>query len=130
MLKAVRMGQKKASDHREPGTVALGYLLRSRREAAGLSLTQMAKEFGISHTYLGRLERGEYAHPTPVILGRVAKCLQVRLEDLYALAGITLPTDLPEFGPYLRAKHPDWPTLIITELDDYCDFLKHKYSLQ
>jgi len=123
------MGQKKASNRHEPGVVALGDLLRMRREATGLSLTQMAKEFGISHTYLGRLERGEYAHPTPVILGRIARGLQVHLADLYALSGITLPTDLPDFGPYLRAKHPDWPKLVITELDDYCAFLKHKYSL-
>ena len=123
------MGQKQTSDHRDSGAVALGGLLRSRREAASLSLTQMAKKLGISHTYLGRLERGEYKHPAPDILSRIAKCLNLRLEDLYALAGITLPADLPEFAPYLRAKHPDWPSLVITELDDYCDFLKHKYSL-
>jgi transcriptional regulator with XRE-family HTH domain len=124
------MGQKQASDRRESGVAALGDLLKSRREATGLSLTQMAKRFGISRTYLGRLERGEYGHPAPEILTRIGKCLDLRLEDLYALAGITLPSDLPEFGPYLLAKHPDWPKLVITELDDYCDFLKHKYSLR
>lgn len=125
------MGQKKkASDHREPAAAALGDFLRTRREAAGLSLTQMAAKLGISRPYLGRLENGEYEHPAPEILSRMAKSLDVHLEDLYALAGIMMPTDLPDLGPYLRAKHPDWPKLVITELSDFCDFLKHKYSLQ
>ena len=124
------MGQEKnASDHREPGVATLGDLLRTRREAAGLSVTQMAEKLGVSRPYLGRLERGEYKRPTPEILSRIAKPLNARLEDLYALAGFTLPADLPDFIPYLRAKHPDWPKLVVTELDDFCDFLKHKYSL-
>lgn len=127
----VRMGQKnKALGHHESGVAALGDLLRTRRESAGLSLTQMAANLGISRPYLGRLESGQYKHPAPETLSRIAKTLNVHLEDLYALAGITLPTDLPDFGPYLQAKHPDWPNLVITELDDFCDFLKHKYSLR
>lgn len=125
------MGQKnKASDRREPGVAALGDFLRARREAARLSQTQMAAQIGVSRPYLGRLENGEYEHPAPEILSRMAKLLNVHLEDLYALAGVILPTDLPDFGPYLRAKHPDWPNLVITELDDFCGFLKHKYSLR
>lgn len=76
-------------------------------------------------------EPGVAAHkrPAPEILSRIAKPLNVHLEDLYALAGLTLPTDLPDFEPYLRAKHPDWPKPVITELDDFCDFLKQRYSL-
>ena len=125
------MGQKReASDHREADVSALGELLRVRRKAAGLSLNQMASKLGISRPYLGRLESGQCGHPAPAKLSRMARCLDVPLEDLYALAGITLPIDLPDLCPYLRAKHPDWPELVITELNDFCDFLRHKHSLR
>jgi transcriptional regulator with XRE-family HTH domain len=123
------MKQKRVSGHHESDVASLGDLLRVRREAAGLSLNQMALKLGISRPYLGRLESGECEHPAPAILNKMARCLDIPLEDLYALAGITLPTDLPDLCPYLRAKHPDWPEPVITQINNYCDFLKDKYSL-
>ena len=123
------MGQRKESDHHEPSASTLGDLLRSRREAAGLSLTRMAAKLGISRPYLSRLERGEYSNPSSKILIQLSKGLGIRTEDLYAMTGCLLPTDLPNFVPYLRAKYPDWPDLAIAELDDFHDFLRHKYSL-
>lgn len=124
------MEQRRRSDHHELDASTLSDLLRSRREASGLSLTRMAVKLGISQPYLSRLERGEYAHPSPKILLQIAKRLDVNPEDVYALTGYLLPPDLPSFAPYLRAKHPDWPNLVIVEITDFCDFLKHKYSLR
>jgi transcriptional regulator with XRE-family HTH domain len=103
-------------------------MLRAKREAEGLTITQLASELGISRTYLSRLERGEYAHPSVKILSHMADRFDVRHEDLYALADYMRPTELPGFGPYLRAKHPDWPEVVRIELTDFYDFLKHKYS--
>src|SRR6202022_927934 len=100
------MGQTKQSDHHESGVSTLGDLLRSRREAAGLSLTQMAAKLGISRPYLSRLERGQYSNPSSKILIQLSKGLSIRTEDLYAMTGCLLPTELPSFAPYLRAKHP------------------------
>jgi transcriptional regulator with XRE-family HTH domain len=131
MSTGVYMGEEdKTSDRRELGAAAFGEFLREQRKAAGLSITQMASKLGISRPYLGKLERGAIKHPAPIMLSKIAKRLDMHLEDLYALAGLTLPTDLPDFAPYLRAKHPDWPTPVITELDNFCDFLKHRYSLK
>jgi transcriptional regulator with XRE-family HTH domain len=124
------MRNNQLSDHREVRYGALGDLLKSRREAAGLTLHEMATKLGISRQYLGRLERGEYMHPAPEILFRIVKCLNVSSEDLYALTGLLPMTDLPSLAPYLRAKHPDWPDAVIAELDDFCNYLKHKYSLR
>lgn len=124
------MGKHHQLDRHDDLAFALGSLLKSRREAAGLSLTQMAARLGVSRPYLSRLERGEYEHPSPRILHQMVKHLDIRPEDLYALTGCMLPTDLPSFGPYLRAKYPDWPDLVRIELTDFYGFLKHKYSLQ
>ncbi len=119
----------KALGRRELGVAVLGDFLRNRREADDLSVTQMAAKLGVSRPYLGRLERGQIKRPAPEILSRIAKPLNVHLEDLYALAGFILPTDLPAFGPYLHAKHPDWPPTVTTALAEYYEFLEYKYSL-
>jgi hypothetical protein len=73
-------------------------------------------------------ERAEAAHPSAELLLRIIKCGVIRPENLYALTGLLLPTDLPDLIPYLHAKHPDWPDLMIVELDHYCGYLKTKYS--
>ena len=124
------MGAINSSDHHDETASTLGRLLKLKRETAGLNITQMAAQFGMSRTYLSRLERGLYTHPSPKLLIRMATRFDLHLEDIYALSGCFLPADLPSFGPYLRAKHPDWPEKIITELTDFQDFLIQKYSLQ
>lgn len=122
------MEQEERSDPPEICVTTLGRLLKIKREAAGLSLNKMAAELGISQPYLSRLERGEYRHPSPKTLLRIAKCLHISPEDLYALTGLLPTTDLPSFAPYLRAKYPELPDHAITELDDIRDFLARKYS--
>lgn len=41
----------------------LGILLRQRREAAALEVTELASRIGISREVLGKYERGERIHP-------------------------------------------------------------------
>jgi transcriptional regulator with XRE-family HTH domain len=108
----------------------LGELLQSRREAAGLTQAEMAAELGVSRPYLSRLEHGTYDHPSPRVIMHIARRLEIRAEDLLAMTGCLIPTDLPSFAPYLRAKHPDWPQSAITELDDFYQFVKQKHSLR
>jgi len=123
------MGKVKGSEHREPDVSTLGGVLRAYRKRARLSMTQMAAQLEISTSYLSRLEHGTSAHPSPMVLTRMAKRLHIPREDLYALTGSIPPTDLPSFVPYLRAKHPDWPDWVIAEFDDLADWLKHRHSL-
>ncbi len=124
------MQQDNQYDHPNGEVQTLGSLLKAKREAGGLSVTQLAARLGVSRPYLSRLERGEYAHPSVRVLTQLAKCLDVRSEDLYALGGYLLPSDLPSFSSYLSAKHPDWPEGVRAELIEFHDFLRHKYSLK
>lgn len=75
-----------------------------------------------------RLESGENKRPSPALLSRISERLRVKPEDLYALTGYMPPTDLPNFVPYLRAIHPDWPNSAISTLDEIHDYLGYKYS--
>jgi transcriptional regulator with XRE-family HTH domain len=122
------MKQQKLSDLRKTPTT-LGDTLRQHREDLGLSLTEMAARLGVSGSHLSRLERNKIEHPAPDLLLQISKCMAIDAQDLYALTGLFVPDDLPELVPYLRAKHPDWPELAVTQLDTYCDFLKARYSL-
>jgi transcriptional regulator with XRE-family HTH domain len=123
------MAKRNQSDHREKIPLTLGDFLKSRREAAGLSMTEMAAKLGISRSYLTRLEYGEYKRPSFALLTKVIKTLDIRPEDLYAITGYTPATELPTLRAYLRATHPDWPELVIIEIDDFCDFLASKNFL-
>lgn len=118
------------SGRHSTGGSPLGDLIKSRREAAGLTLTQLAAELTISRPYLSKLERGKYTHPSSRILAQLVKRLDISVEDVYAITGYMLPKDLPSFGPYLRAKHADWPEAALQELESFYDFLKHKYSVE
>ena len=117
------------SGHHSSGNSALGRLLRDRREAEGLTRTELAAEVGISRQYLSKLESGEHERPSSRVLNLIAKRLNISVEDAYAITGYTLPRDLPDFGPYLRAKHVDWPDHALKELEVFYDYLKYKYSL-
>lgn len=123
------MREGNTSGRRNEAALRLGDILKSRREDVGLNLTEMAATVGVSRTYLSRLERGMYKHPSMMVLARIADKLEIRIEDLYAITGYIPPTDLPSFGSYLRAKHPDWPDTAIAELTILCDYVKYKYSL-
>lgn len=119
----------KKSDRPNPPAGPLGELIGAKREAAGLTLTQLAVQLGVCRPYLSKLEHGEYAHPSPRVLMQLAKWLDISHDDLYAITGYMLPSDLPSFGPYLRAKHAEWPDHALQELENFYEFLKHKYSL-
>ncbi len=123
------MREGNQSGRRNEAALRLGELLKSGRAAAGLTLTEAAARMGVSRTYLSRLERAEYLHPSMALLGRMAQVLNMRIEDLYAVAGQIPPTDLPSLGPYLRAMHPDWPSEAIVEVAKFCDYVEHRYSL-
>ena len=65
----------------------LGAYLREQREAAQLSLRQLADLAGVSNPYLSQIERG-LKKPSAEILQQIAKALEVSAESLYVRAGI------------------------------------------
>lgn len=65
----------------------LGAYIREQREAAQVSLRQLAKSAGVSNPYLSQVERG-LRKPSAEILGQIAKALRISAETLYIRAGI------------------------------------------
>ena len=65
----------------------VGEFIRDQRNAARLSLRNVAKSAGISNPYLSQIERG-LRKPSAEILGQIARALRISAETLYVEAGI------------------------------------------
>ncbi|MFE5700187.1 helix-turn-helix domain-containing protein [Rhodococcus koreensis] len=64
----------------------IGGFIRAQREAAQVSMRQLAQLAGVSNPYLSQIERG-LRKPSAEVLGQIAKGLRVSSEVLYVQAG-------------------------------------------
>ena len=65
----------------------IGGFIREQREAAEVSLRQLAKLAGVSNPYLSQIERG-LRKPSAEILQQIAKGLSMSAETLFVKAGL------------------------------------------
>ncbi|MBB1031213.1 helix-turn-helix transcriptional regulator [Dietzia sp. SLG310A2-38A2] len=65
----------------------IGSFIRAQREAAEVSIRQLAERAGVSNPYLSQIERG-LRKPSAEVLGQIARGLRLSAEVLYARAGI------------------------------------------
>jgi transcriptional regulator with XRE-family HTH domain len=66
---------------------SLGDFIREQRNAAELSLRQLATKAGVSNPYLSQVERG-LRKPSAEILAQIAAALRISAETLYVRAGL------------------------------------------
>ncbi|MGN6088447.1 MAG: helix-turn-helix domain-containing protein [Actinomycetales bacterium] len=65
----------------------LGEFIRDQRQAAQISVRQLAELAGVSNPYLSQIERG-LRKPSAEILQQIAKGRRIAAETLYVRAGI------------------------------------------
>lgn len=99
--------------------IKLGSYIKEHRIAREMTGRELARQIGVDTAYLVRLERGEYRSPRGDILAKTAVALGVPMNDLYALAGYIVPTDLPSLRPYLRTRYRQLSDDAITAVDAY-----------
>lgn len=68
----------------------IGGFIRTQREAAQVSVRQLAERAGVSNPYLSQIERG-LRKPSAEVLSQIAKALRLSAEVLYVRAGILEP---------------------------------------
>ena len=73
----------------------IGSFIRTQREAAEVSVRQLAEKAGVSNPYLSQIERG-LRKPSADVLQQIAKALRVSAEVLYVRAGFLEPSDPSE----------------------------------
>ena len=65
----------------------IGHFIREQREAAQVSVRQLAQRAGVSNPYLSQIERG-LRKPSAEILQQIAHGLSISAEQLYTRAGL------------------------------------------
>src|SRR3954447_15280993 len=70
----------------------IGSFIRTQREAAQVSVRQLAEKAGVSNPYLSQIERG-LRKPSADVLQQIAKAMRISAESLYVRAGIVNPVD-------------------------------------
>ena len=68
----------------------IGGFIRTQREAAEVSVRQLAERAGVSNPYLSQIERG-LRKPSAEVLSQIAKALRWSAEVLYVRAGMLEP---------------------------------------
>ncbi len=66
---------------------SLGEFIREQRNAAQISVRQLARTAGVSNPYLSQVERG-LRKPSAEILTQIAGALRISAETLYIRAGL------------------------------------------
>ncbi|ARI76182.1 helix-turn-helix domain-containing protein [Halobacillus mangrovi] len=67
----------------------IGERIRVLRLGKGLSVNEFAKKSKVSKSYISNIERGVQKNPSLIVMNKMAKTLDVPLEDLlsYKFAG-------------------------------------------
>lgn len=94
----------------------LGEFVRQARHGHGLTIRQLSTASGVRQTALVRIEKDEVEHPLPDNLAALAKVLRLKTSDIFLLAGVPLPEDLPSLDVMLRAEY-DLPEAGIREAE-------------
>ncbi|MGC4933905.1 helix-turn-helix domain-containing protein [Gordonia sp. DT30] len=101
-----------ALDSPDPAQATLGAEIRRRRTEKGFTITQLATDAKISHSFLSQLERG-YARPSMLTLERIASALgttQVSLMLATTPPNTSSPPNaqLPEGTQLMRNEEGTW----------------------
>jgi transcriptional regulator with XRE-family HTH domain len=111
-------------------SLPLGERIRKHREAAGLSLRQLANKAGVDVANISRLESGDATKPKPETLMRLAEALGLDASELLTAAGYTAKTAdaLPNLPIYLRSKYGHLPASARQELTELVTRLEAEYG--
>jgi transcriptional regulator with XRE-family HTH domain len=74
-------------------------MVRALRQQQGLTLTVVARQSGLSKSFLSEIERNE-RRPTLSVLAAFAAALSVPVEDLELMAGDRLEAEAPELDAW------------------------------
>lgn len=107
----------------------LGQYLEQAREDAGCSLRQLVAATDIPQTTINRLLKDEVEKPNTEHLTRLADALELNASDLFMVAGLPIPRDMPSIDALLRAEY-DLPEAAVAEAKRNIAAIVEKYDAQ
>lgn len=107
--------------------MTLGRYLEAARKDAGMSLRQLADAAGIQLTIIARLLNDRMQSPKPEQLIAIANVLEIRASDLFLLAGIPMPQDVPTVEALLRTEY-ELPEDAVAEAKQQIEAIVARYK--
>ena len=104
---------------------SLGATIRLARAAQGLDRKQLARLLEVAPSQVTRWENDQLT-PSPRSLVALAQQLELPAADLFALAGVPIPTDLASLPAMLRAEY-QLPSEAIAEIQAHIAAVAEKY---
>jgi len=83
----------------------IGRMIAVARRNKGWSTRRLSLEAGVTHTWLFKLQQGEYLAPAPDRLTRIAEVLGIDPERFERIAKGHVSGSLPGVRTYFRAKY-------------------------
>jgi len=105
----------------------LGQYLQQAKEECGYSLRQLAAKTGIHESSINRLLKDQVDEPVPDNLIRLAEALELNASDLFLLADLPIPTDVPSLETLLRTEY-DLPEEAIEEATQNIQSIVKRYG--
>jgi transcriptional regulator with XRE-family HTH domain len=106
--------------------LTLGAVLDEARQAADMSVRQLAEAADVPKSEIGRLLRDQQERLNPESLARLASVLELNAADLFLLAGMPLPT-LPTVEALLRTEY-DLPEKAVREAKAQIEAIVARYK--
>lgn len=106
----------------------LAELLRDKRDALGLSASEVARRAGVTTGTVTRIELGQIPSPKADSLTAIAEVLQIEKADVFAAAGWVPGKELPTLRPYLRSKYHGLSEADASRVESYIDRLQQQYG--
>ena len=108
---------------------ALARLLRSHREKAGISASELARRAGVDKGTVTRIELGQIPSPKADNLRAIAEAIGLSASDVFTAAGWVPAHELPTMRPYLRTKYRAMPAEAVAEIEAYADRVAREYGV-
>jgi transcriptional regulator with XRE-family HTH domain len=106
---------------------SLGTVLDDARKAVGMSVRQLADSSEVPKSAVDRLLRDQVESPVPDFVARMAAVLELNAADLFLLAGLAMPTELPSVEALLRTNY-DLPEDAVQEAKAQIDKIVSRYK--
>ena len=113
-----------------PRITEFSQFILARRQELEISLLELERRTGLHNSRISRWERGVEMPDRPERLAALAAGLEVSTADLYAVAGVDIPDDLPTLRPYLRSKYGDaLPEEALADIAQYSERVASRYGV-
>ncbi|WP_454162993.1 helix-turn-helix domain-containing protein [Gordonia iterans] len=107
----------------------LGTVLRTARQAAGLTFGALSEETGIARGQLHKLENDRVQKVNPAQLTLLAEPLGISIYQLFRAAGYGTPSALAGLGDELEAKLAQLPPEALERLEHFVNELAVEHGL-